>query len=214
MRHIPTVTTARDKFNEGNRPPANLIPKKLAAVIRERDRILTQRADAAQHASILAREDQDAAAQYADDLAAAEAARKGQSIPAPSAVPQLAKDREEAARALAAQEAALIDVTSECDTVASELYWNASDAATKEVAKVITEAEASARNLADIVEAAVLHIAARDWLRTTWYPAAQISPLDVFPDLARHGLTRENTKALAVRKVIKNAATAALTDSI
>ena len=212
MRHIPYVTDTRDRFNAGNRPPANLIPKKLAALIGERDRILTQRSEAEQRANHLAHEDRDKEARHADDIAAAEAARKGEPIPAPTAAPQLAVDRDEANRALAAQASALVDVNNECESTAADLYWNAAENTTKALAKTVTEAEAAASHLADIVDAAVLHIAARDWLRTSWHPAAQISPVDVFPDLARHGLTRDNTKPIAVRKALLNAATAALTD--
>lgn len=214
MRFIPTIHngSTAERFNESMRPPAHLIPKKLAPLLSERDRILTQRNEAEQHASKLAGADQDEAAKRADDLAAAEAARKGDPIPAPTAVPQLALDRETAERARLAQSTALAEVDNELETVAGVLYFADDSTLAKDVAKTIAEAEATAGSLAEVIEAAVVRIAARDWLRRHYHPHAQISPVDVFPDLARHGLTRENTSPLPVRAVIAAAATAALTD--
>lgn len=214
MRFIPTVHngSTAERFNESMRPPANLIPTELAALLKDRDRILIQHNEAEQHASILARADQDEAARHADDLAAAEAARKGKPIPQPKAAPQLAQDREDAIRARVAQKAALAEVENDLEVLAGTLYFDDDAALTKDVSKTIAEAKATAAGLADVIEVTVVRIAARDWLRVYYHPHAQISPLDVFPDLARHGLTRENTTLLPVRSVITAAATAALTD--
>lgn len=210
-RHI-TLANARDRFNASARPPMDLIPKKLAALILERDRVLAQRDAAAQRVNDLTPHERDETAANVDQLAAAEAARKGEPIPAPTAAPQLARDREEAARALTAQEAALVDVTNECDTLASELYWDAAAATATAAAKAIAEAEAAADRLADIVEAAVRRIAVHDWLHGAYEPDARISAVDIVPDLARRGMARDDTRPIAVRQAIRNAATAALTD--
>jgi hypothetical protein len=211
MRYLPQTTTGNSKrFNPGVRPPLEKLPKELADGIRERDRIVAQQSAAHVRVNELRTDQMTQAAQQADDDAANKAARAGKTIPAPAAMPKLEADRTSAARALDAQNATLRDVTSELESLMSDIYWADAETAAADVADVSATIAAEASKLADKVEAAVDAMAVRDWMRHATYDrTAKTWPSDVV-DLARYGLDRKNTTPINVRDAIIAAAVATL----
>jgi hypothetical protein len=217
MRYLPRLgaTTHIDRFNPERRPPSSVLPKALADLLEERDRV----AESGRAAMIAVRdlEDEglDATAKRQDDLAATQAARAGKPIPKPAAVPKLENDRAEAARVLVAQESAFVAVIAEC---ADHVYLArddsaAADAADKARAKARVDIDAMVDKLATAIEAAVAAGAARDWiLMNQYHTDARTWPVDVIPDLARHGLSRTNTTPYHVRAILSGAARAVLED--
>ena len=217
MRYLPRLgsMTHITWFDPDKRPPSARLPKALADLLEERDRV----AESGRLALIAVRdlddEGLDATAKRQDDLAATQAARAGKPIPKPAAVPKLLSDRAEAARCFAAQEAAFTAVISEC---ADLVYLArddsaAADAADKAKAKARANIDAMVDKLATAIEAAVAAGAARDWvLMNQYHVGAQTWPVDVIPDLARHGLSRTNTTPYYVRAILSGAAHAVLED--
>jgi hypothetical protein len=217
MRYLPNLgsMTHIDRFNPEKRPPSSMLPKALADLLEERDRVAEAGHEALIAVGVLDDEGLDLAAKTKDDLAATQAARAGKPIPKPSAVPKLEADRAEAARVLAAQEAAFTAVISEC---ADHVYLArddapTADAADKAKAKARVEIDVLVDKLATAVEAAVAAGAARDWiLMNQYHTDARTWPVDVIPDLARHGLSRQNTTPYNVRQIIAGAAHAVMED--
>ncbi len=212
MRRTTIPTDTRSQFNDGVRPELNKIPKPLADLIRERDRIMAQRHAAIDRVNHLAAPEVREAATQADADAASKAARAGKAIPAATAVAKLEDDQAKAARALEAQEAAFLAVTNDCDVLASKLYWDSAETLAADRAKVRDDIAAKAAELADAVEAAVDSFSVSDWLRTGSYDrSATTWPTEVV-DLRRHGLAREMTTPVNVRTVILAAALTVLED--
>lgn len=211
---IPSNNSAR--FTDGARPPLDLIPEQLAELLRERDRMAVQRQEAETHLRDLQNPEHDTAAEQADALSAAKAARAGKPIPEPVAVRTLEKDREDAARAHEAQVAAFQTVTEEAARVSEDVLGGPMRARrTATLAKARAKVEAQAHKLADAIEAAVAADAVDLWLITGHYqPNARTWPTDVIPGLARHGLTRNATTPVTVRDVIVRAATTVLEEEI
>lgn len=211
MRYTNTAgTDAYSAFNDGVRPELSKIPKALATLIRERDRVMAQRYAAQDRVNNLAKPEVQHAAQQADDDGAAKAARAGKDIPAAAAVAKLEADRAEAARALEAQDAALAAVTNDCYELASKLYWDNVETLAADRAKIRADIAAKAAALADAVEAAVDSFSVSDWLRSGHYTRdAKTWPTDVV-DLRRYGLDHGNTSVINVRDVIVTAATTVL----
>ena len=212
MRFTPNTNgPTRLGLRPSARPPAELIPPKLADLLLEHDRIAEQHGKAHERVGQLAADTLDAQATQADADAAATAARAGKAIPAPTAVPALAKEREAAARDLAAQASAFEQIVVECEDLASRLWFEADAEHQAARAKTLAKVEAAASKLADLVEEAVAAGAAHDWLRSSvYYPRAASWPCDYMPELERFNITRRNSQPLPVRAVITNTATAAL----
>jgi hypothetical protein len=198
--------TTSHVFREGRRPPLEVMPEELAALVLERDRIALQRSAARTAVVDLAGDHLDAQAKAADEKAAQEAARAGKAIPKTSKAAKLAADREHAARNLAAQDAALAAVTNDAFNAASDAYpWAERDAMRAATRARIEEA---AQQFADTVEAAFIGEATIDWLRTQLYsPNAQVAATDVF-DLHGINLNGHPAQTANVRDVIVKAATA------
>jgi hypothetical protein len=212
MRYIPTTTGAPGRFNTGSRPPLEALPPELSDALRLRDRILLQQQEAqARHNQLATKEAEDAARRADDDTAAA-AARAGKPIPPAKALAKLEADRADAARALTAQQTALVGITSEADDIASKFYWSNLEANQAERAKVRAQIEQQALELADAIEDAVAVGATFDWMQTgVLARSAQTWPTDVC-DLARYGLDRANTTPIPIRGAIVRAALATLTE--
>jgi hypothetical protein len=217
MRYLPkqSASTNVTRFDPDKRPPLDLLPKALADLLAERDKLAESGRLALLAAVNLEDEALTLAAQAKDDAAATSAARAGQPIPKPAAVAKLEADRAEAARGLAAQEAALNTVISEC---ADHVYLARDDqvanaAADKAKAKARTDIAALVDKLATAIEAAVEAGAAHDWIMTSlFYRDARTWPTDAIPDLVRHGLTRQNTATYSARQILSGAALAVLED--
>lgn len=211
MRYLPqTAGNTSQCFNESRRPTLDKLPEPLAEKIRERDRIMAQRAAAQHHVNELGTEQRTEAANQADNEAAAKAARAGKPIPAPTALPKLEADRATAAHAAQAQQAAFAAIHAECEDVASKLHWDNLEKLAGERASIRTDIAAKAAALADAVEAAVDKYAVWDWIRYSIYDrTTQTWPTEIL-DLERHGLTRLNTTPVNVRNVIIAAATTVL----
>jgi len=210
MRYLPQTTGSSASFNESQRPPLDQVPEALAAKILERDRLMGQRASAQTRVIELGTEQQSQAARQADDDAAAAAAREGKAIPAPAALPKLEKDRAAAARALTAQEAAFREVTTECEDLASTLYWANVESNASDRAKLRTEIAERAADLADAVQAAVDQFAVVTWMRTGVLNRSTMTWPSEILDLERYGLNRLNVTPVNVRDVIIAAATTCL----
>jgi hypothetical protein len=197
-------------FREGSRPPIALMPKELAELVLERDRIELQRSAAGARVAELTGSHLDEQAEAADAAAAQEAARAGKPIPKTSRVAKLATDREDAARNLAAQEAALSAVTNDALNAASDAYpWADRDAMR---AATRTRIEEAAQEFADTVEEAVAAEATVEWLRTQHYsPVARIEAGRVF-DLKGHNPNGHRIPTARVRDAIVKAATAPFAD--
>jgi hypothetical protein len=215
MRYLPkqSAMTNVTRFDPEKRPPFSALPKALADLLGERDRL----AESGRLALIAKRdiddETLDLAATAKDDAAATVAARAGRPIPKPAAVPQLEADRAEAARCFAAQEAAFVAVIAE---LADHVYLARDDSsaaaeADKARAKARLEVDALVDTLATAIEAAVAAGAARDWIEMNLYHVPALTWLtDVIPDAARYGLSRSNTTPYHVRAILSGAAHAVL----
>jgi hypothetical protein len=192
------------------------LPKVLADLLAERDRV----AEAGRLALIAVRdlEDEalDATAKAKDDLAATQAARAGSPIPKPAAVPKLEAARAEVARNLKAQEDAFTTIVAEA---ADHVYVIRDDsptaaAADKARAKARVDIDVLVDKLATTIEAAVEAGAAHDWIMTGLYHRdARTWLTDVVPDAARYGLSRSNTTPYHVRSILAGAAQAVLEDT-
>jgi hypothetical protein len=215
MRYLPNLgsTNHVERFNPDRRPPSSALPKALADLLAERDRL----AESGRLALIAKRdlddESLDLAAKVKDDAAATQAARAGKPIPKPMSVPELEADRAEAARVLAAQEAAFKAVITEC---ADHVYAARDDSSAAEVAaqakaKARADIDALVDKLATAIEAAVAAGAARDWvLMGQFHTPALTWITDAIPDAAKYGLSRSNTTPYHVRSIIAGAAHAVL----
>jgi len=204
------------RFDLGARPADELLPPSMVTLLAERDKLMTAMYAARQAVGAIAGDDRDLAAAAEDAATAAAAARKGEPIPEPTAVPQLSRDRAAAVRALVAQESAFAEVRGECASHASELHHQRSEGADKLRAKARAEVAKAADKLADAVEAAVAAVAVEDWLAGHFYePLARLKIYDVLPaesrvqDLGPH-LTGADFPA---RTIITNAATTVLEES-
>lgn len=210
MRYAPNTDTGTAySLDAGNRPPLDLLPPKLAGLLRERDRIAVQRSEAASRVVELSAARLDAEAEAQDADAAMTAARAGKAIPKTSAVEKLANARDEAARNLAAQEAAFAAVTNEAHTLRGDSYpWEDQE---QRRADARAQLEAAAHAFADVVDATVAADAAVEWLRTEVYQPKPIAlDVDVI-DLKRHNITRTHgARPVAIRDVIVRAATTVL----
>jgi hypothetical protein len=213
MRYLPaTGGHGSTAFNESRRPDLDKLPPSLAEKIRARDRIMAQRSAANHRVNELGTDQATQAATQADDEAAAKAARAGKTIPAPSALPKLEAERAKAAHAAQAHETAFVEITHECDYLASDLYWASADERAADRADARAAIATQAAALADAVEAQVDRHAIADWLQTGIYDrTAQTWPTEIL-DLARYGLDRNNTSPLNIRGAIIGAATACLTE--
>jgi hypothetical protein len=212
MRVTNNTTSNLDRFNDGVRPPLDLVPAELASLIRERDRIGVQRQEAETLVRDLRQGHHDQAAEQADAAAASEAARAGKPIPGPAAVRKLEKDREEAARAYDAQSSAFEAVTDEARVMSEDVLGaTARDRRADTLAKARTKIEAQANKLADLVDAAVAADAVDLWLITGHYSCEAVTwDVDVV-DLGHHNITRTfNSRHVMVRDVIVRAATTVL----
>jgi hypothetical protein len=217
MRYLPKLgaMTHIDRFNPDRRPPSSLLPPALADLLEERDRVAESGRLALLAVRELVDESLDATAKRQDDLAATQAARTGKPIPKPAAVPKLEADRADAARNLAAQEAAFTAVISECSdhVFLARDDSPTADAADKARAKARASVDAQVDKLATAIEAAVASGAARDWVLTGQYHTdARTWLTDVVPDAARYGLSRQNTQPYHVRSILTGAARAVLED--
>jgi hypothetical protein len=192
------------------RPALDQIEPKLADKLRERDRMLAQRAAARQRVAELGTDQATEAAPQADAEVAAKAARAGKPIPAPVAVPKLEDQRANAAHAVQAQEAAFVAIDSECEYVASDLFWSSLERQAAARADARADIAAKAAALADAVEAAVDQFAVVDWQRGHVYDTTALTWPTEFVDIERHGLTRLNTTPVRVRDVIIAVATTCL----
>lgn len=211
MRFVSPNGSAK-AFDEPWRPALDKLPKPLADKLRERDRIKAQRSAARVRVRELDTDEMATTARRADDEAGAKAARAGKPIPVPAAVPKLEADRADAARALAAQEAAFITVDSEVESVASELWWANVEALAVDRAATRADIATRAAALADAVDAAMDKFAVADWQHTGRYDRSAMTwPTEVL-DLGGYGLGNHNTTPVNVRDVIIAAATTCLDD--
>ncbi|MGS2805956.1 hypothetical protein [Nocardia sp. MW-W600-9] len=190
------------------RPPAELIPEKLAGLLVERDAIAERVSTANSALAYLADDARDREAAQADAEVAATAARAGKAIPAPKAEPKLSADRAKAVREYEAHRAALAAITTECEDVKSRAYFDGDDPRPDLLAAILPKAEALAAEL----EAAVAAFAARDWLGgTAYFTDARVWSVAIDPDIARFGLGVDNTNPVAARELIIGAVVQALT---
>lgn len=216
MTPLPTNADGARRFDIGARPDDNLIPASMVALLAERDAINSAKAAAHQALGDIAADALDVAAQGEDDAAAAAAARAGEPIPDPKAMPKLFADRAAAVRAAKAQEAAFAEVSAECASHAYELHDQHAEGAAKARAKARAEVAKLADKLADAVEAAVAAVAVEDWLAGNPYePRARLQIYDVLPDASRaQDLGSHLTRAdFPARLLITNAALTTLEES-
>lgn len=212
-RYIPNQVGSFDPLRASGRPPAAALDPALVKLVTERDALLVSHRDARKTVERLASEVRDAEAQRADDQAAAVAVRAGKALPKPVAVPQLATDRETAARTLAALEDALTTVTNE----ANQVRYDAAEASAGTLAarrqELAEQLHAQASDLASAVESGVAELATLEWLDTgRYYPAAQVWATDAVHQLRSHGLDRSNAgAAVDVRSILIAATTAVVT---
>lgn len=185
MRFIPTQGQSQDayaRFNPGARPADELLPASMIALVNERDKLTAAVYAARQALNDITHTDRDTAATVEDDAAAADAARKGEPIPEPVAMPKLVQDRAAAARAIKAQEAAHATVSAECASRAYELHDQRADDAAKAKVKARANIEKLAGTLASAVEDAVSSGAAHDWLGGRQYePRALVQIRSILP---------------------------------
>jgi hypothetical protein len=188
----------------------------MVTLLAERDRINAANAAARQALGEIAADALDIAAQAEDDAAAAAAARAGEPIPEPKAMPRLFADRATAVRAAKAQEAAFAEVSAECRSHASELHNARIEEAGKARAKARAEVAKLADKLADAVEAAVAGVAVEDWISGAPYePRARLQIYDVLPEASRaQDLGSHLTRAdFPARSIIVSAALTTLEES-
>ncbi|RYV50637.1 hypothetical protein EUA98_12325 [Pengzhenrongella frigida] len=201
------------RFNPESRPPLDLLPKALADLLTERDRLARQTSAALAAMRDLEGEAHDIAARQADADTAATAARAGKAIPKATATPKLEADRTEAARNLAAQQTAFTDSTNECSALAGDIRWPLQQPAADARAKARTDVAALVDQLATAIETAVAAGAVTDWFNGPgYYAPAQTWLTDAVPDSARYGLGHHNTTPYSVRSIIAGAALTVLED--
>jgi ElaB/YqjD/DUF883 family membrane-anchored ribosome-binding protein len=211
-RYVPN-NTGQGRFGPGNRPPLDLLPKPIAALLTEHDRAFTCLAKAREDAAAVTGEDCDLAARVADEAAAATAARVGKPIPAAVNAEKLLVDRATTARAVTAHTAALAAIVNDLNAVVSDEFFSTQEKATAARAKARAGLDNLIDQLATAVETAVAAGAARAWMGTgSYYADCRTWAVDVIPDLARHGLHHDNSTHYPVRAILRAAATTVLED--
>lgn len=211
MRYIPNMNP-QARLTPGSRPPLDLVPKTVAALLTEHDRLFDALALARKAATAVTGEEYDREAQLKDEAAAATAARAGSPIPDPAASLKLAADRLATTRALAAHEAAFAAVTNDLNNATGDAYFGSIEDATKARTKALAGIDNLVDQLATAVETAVSAGAARDWLRGGYYPAARAWAVDAIPDLARLGLHHNNSGHYPVRDILRGTCHTVLED--
>ncbi|WP_194832605.1 hypothetical protein [Nocardia sp. XZ_19_369] len=216
MRYTPNqgrqvLGPSSRQLDPAERPPLELVPAELAALLTERDTIAERVSVADTARAHLADEQRDRDAERADADTAAAAARAGKPIPAPKAIPKLTSDRDKATRELDAHRAALAAVTIECEDAKTRAWFASEDPRPDLLAALLPKAEALAAEL----EVAVSAFAARDWLGGYGYDTtARVWPVAIDTDLRRQGLTVDNTNPFPARDLILGAVVQALTTEV
>lgn len=210
MRYLPNPNNydGSARFNAGERPPADLLPKSMVDLLLERDRLAGASARAVVAARDLEPATLDLAAKQADDATAAIAARAGKPIPKPVAAAKLIEDRAEAARNVTAQDAAFQATTLDCAAHGNDLKDQLDNDAGKAKVKAHAQIEALADKLASAIEAAISAGAAHAWLAGGQYePRALVQIREVLPTTRTQDIGYYLPGAsFTVREIITNAA--------
>lgn len=213
MRFVPSSRQlgGLDRLNVATRPDGSLLPVSVTKLITEAEKLSTKHGEAVAAARELDAPEAEKAAKAADDDAAAAAARQGKPLPAPTNLPKLITDREQAHRAVTALGTALASVKFELDSASNAA---APDYATEKAARDAARAriEKAASDLADMVQAEVDRQALGGWLggAPVSRNAVQTYAVDVLPMLGSRAMGRDPQSGVSVRDAIVNAATAAL----
>lgn len=209
-RYLPNSTATATLDASPFRPKLSALPKKLAAALTERDALAVRLGEAQTRVNELSSTALDTAAQAKDDAAATAAARTGKPIPPATATAQLAREREEAARALEAHRTAHTALTAEASEVRDEVRdFDRREALREEARQRIT---VLADQLADEVEASVERLAVQDFLcNGTYDTRAATWPTEVCPSLTSR-IRRHETTPEPVRDIIRRAALTVLED--
>jgi hypothetical protein len=211
-RYVPNINS-QVRFGPGMRPPLDLLPKSIAALLTEHDRAFTRLAKAREDAAAVTGEDCDLAARGADDASAATAARAGLPIPAAVNAEKLLADRATTARAVTAHAAALTAVVNDLNGAVSDGFHSTQEKATAARAKALADLDNLIDQLATAVETAVAAGAVRAWMSTgAYYPDTRTWIVDAVPDMARHGLHHNNSSHYPVRDILRGTCHTVLED--
>ncbi|GAA4545665.1 hypothetical protein [Pseudonocardia xishanensis] len=171
------------------------LPADIAEALAKHDELFAKAVLADSTARNLADQSADAMAERADREAAAKAATEGKPIPAATAVPKLAADREKANREAAAYAAALAEAAGAVDElrIAHQHALEATEDENRKAAAAVitTKATEAVTSIREAVAAELTRRSTFEWVRTAGMPALDeptIHPAEVVPGIVPLGI--------------------------